>query len=176
MAGVLCALGGNRPFTVLKLASRTVSKLSPRLLSRQLRVGCRFCCRRRASEGAQLMKLLAAEDRPKNGAYLQQGLTEAGFTVHRVVTGSDALQHALSKAYDLMITASRTIANRSLDFSSQGAPRSARQFLPVVCVDTRQMGGAGEMAAKLSPYHQRYHERCLKSVDSSSKRNFYASN
>lgn len=36
--------------------------------------------------------------------------------------------------------------------------------------------GAGEMGAKISPYHQRYQERCLKSVDSSSKRNFYASN
>lgn len=49
------------------------------------------------------MKLLVAEDEPKIGAYLQQGLTEAGFTVDRVVTGTDALQYALSKAYDLLI-------------------------------------------------------------------------
>ncbi|MEX5684841.1 heavy metal response regulator transcription factor [Pseudomonas silesiensis] len=49
------------------------------------------------------MKLLVAEDEPKIGAYLQQGLTEAGFTVDRVVTGTDALQHALSEAYDLLI-------------------------------------------------------------------------
>jgi len=49
------------------------------------------------------MKLLVAEDEPKTGAYLQQGLTEAGFTVDRVVTGTDALQSALSEAYDLLI-------------------------------------------------------------------------
>ncbi|MND66482.1 Transcriptional activator protein CopR [compost metagenome] len=49
------------------------------------------------------MKLLVAEDEPKIGAYLQQGLTEAGFTVDRVVTGTDALQYALSEAYDLLI-------------------------------------------------------------------------
>ncbi len=49
------------------------------------------------------MKLLVAEDEPKTGVYLQQGLTEAGFTVDRVMTGTDALQHALSEAYDLLI-------------------------------------------------------------------------
>ena len=49
------------------------------------------------------MKLLVAEDEPKTGIYLQQGLTEAGFNVDRVMTGTDALQHALSEAYDLLI-------------------------------------------------------------------------
>lgn len=49
------------------------------------------------------MKLLVAEDEPKTGTYLQQGLTEAGFTVDRVLTGTDALQHARSEAYDLLI-------------------------------------------------------------------------
>jgi two-component system, OmpR family, copper resistance phosphate regulon response regulator CusR len=49
------------------------------------------------------MKILVAEDEPKTGVYLQQGLTEAGFTVDRVVTGDDALQHALSEAYSLLI-------------------------------------------------------------------------
>ncbi|MDI9777079.1 response regulator [Pseudomonas putida] len=49
------------------------------------------------------MKLLVAEDEPKTGVYLQQGLTEAGFTVDRVMTGTDALQHAQSEAYDLLI-------------------------------------------------------------------------
>ena len=49
------------------------------------------------------MKLLVAEDEPKTGVYLQQGLTEAGFIVDRVVTGTDALQQALSEAYDLLI-------------------------------------------------------------------------
>jgi len=49
------------------------------------------------------MKLLVAEDEPKTGSYLQQGLTEAGFTVDRVTTGTDALQYALSEVYDLLI-------------------------------------------------------------------------
>ncbi|NKQ12101.1 DNA-binding response regulator [Stutzerimonas zhaodongensis] len=49
------------------------------------------------------MKLLVAEDEPKTGIYLQQGLTEAGFTVDRVMNGTDAAQHALSEAYDLLI-------------------------------------------------------------------------
>lgn len=49
------------------------------------------------------MKLLVAEDELKTGVYLQQGLTEAGFNVDRVMTGIDALQYALSEAYDLLI-------------------------------------------------------------------------
>jgi two-component system, OmpR family, copper resistance phosphate regulon response regulator CusR len=49
------------------------------------------------------MKLLVAEDEPKTGTYLQQGLTEAGFTVDRVLNGTDAAQHALNEAYDLLI-------------------------------------------------------------------------
>ena len=49
------------------------------------------------------MKLLVAEDEPKTGTYLQQGLTEAGFTVDRVENGTDAAQHALHGEYDLLI-------------------------------------------------------------------------
>ena len=49
------------------------------------------------------MKLLVAEDEPKTGTYLQQGLSEAGFTVDRVTSGTDALQHVLSVPYDLLI-------------------------------------------------------------------------
>ncbi|MDH4653886.1 heavy metal response regulator transcription factor [Pseudomonas sp. JS3066] len=49
------------------------------------------------------MKLLVAEDEPKTGTYLQQGLSEAGFNVDRVMAGTDALQHALSESYDLLI-------------------------------------------------------------------------
>jgi len=56
---------------------------------------------RRAEE--RDMKLLVAEDEPKTGTYLQQGLSEAGFTVDRVTTGTDALQHSLSMPYDLLI-------------------------------------------------------------------------
>ena len=49
------------------------------------------------------MKLLVAEDEPKTGIYLQQGLNEAGFTVDRVITGSEALHQALNETYDLLI-------------------------------------------------------------------------
>ncbi|MBW8335888.1 MAG: response regulator, partial [Pseudomonas sp.] len=49
------------------------------------------------------MKLLVAEDEPKTGTYLQQGLSEAGFTVDRVENGTDAAQHALHTTYDLLI-------------------------------------------------------------------------
>ncbi len=49
------------------------------------------------------MKLLVAEDEPKTGMYLQQGLVEAGFSVDRVVTGTEALHQALSETYDLLI-------------------------------------------------------------------------
>lgn len=49
------------------------------------------------------MKLLVAEDEPKTGIYLQKGLTEAGFSVDRVITGIDALQHVLDISYDLLI-------------------------------------------------------------------------
>ena len=44
--------------------------------------------------GNTFMKLLVAEDEPKTGTYLQQGLSEAGFTVDRVENGTDAAQHA----------------------------------------------------------------------------------
>jgi two-component system copper resistance phosphate regulon response regulator CusR len=43
------------------------------------------------------MRILVAEDEPKIGAYLQQGLSEAGFAVERVGNGNDALQHALEE-------------------------------------------------------------------------------
>ncbi|WP_018926362.1 heavy metal response regulator transcription factor [Pseudomonas umsongensis] len=49
------------------------------------------------------MKLLLAEDEPRIGTYVQQGLNEAGFNVDLVITGSNALQHALNDAYDLLI-------------------------------------------------------------------------
>jgi len=54
-------------------------------------------------ERDESMKLLVAEDEPKTGIYLQQGLSEAGFTVDRVTTGTDALQAVLSAPYDLLI-------------------------------------------------------------------------
>ncbi len=35
------------------------------------------------------MRLLVAEDEPKIGIYLEQGLTEAGFNVDRFTNGKD---------------------------------------------------------------------------------------
>lgn len=49
------------------------------------------------------MKILVAEDEPKIGMYLLQGLLEAGFSVDRVVTGTEALHQAQNEAYDLLI-------------------------------------------------------------------------
>jgi two-component system copper resistance phosphate regulon response regulator CusR len=49
------------------------------------------------------MKLLVAEDEPKTGTYLQQGLGEAGFSVDRVTSGTDAVQQVLNEPYDLLI-------------------------------------------------------------------------
>ncbi|MFC3607924.1 heavy metal response regulator transcription factor [Stutzerimonas tarimensis] len=49
------------------------------------------------------MKLLVAEDEPKTGLYLQQGLSEAGFVVDRVTDGAEALHRALGEPYDLLI-------------------------------------------------------------------------
>jgi two-component system copper resistance phosphate regulon response regulator CusR len=49
------------------------------------------------------MKILLAEDEPKTGAYLQQGLSEAGFSVDWLSNGTDALQQAMSDIYDLLI-------------------------------------------------------------------------
>ncbi|MDP3845949.1 MAG: heavy metal response regulator transcription factor [Pseudomonas sp.] len=49
------------------------------------------------------MKILVAEDEPKTGLYLHQGLSEAGFVVDRLTNGSDALQAALGETYDLLI-------------------------------------------------------------------------
>lgn len=49
------------------------------------------------------MKLLVAEDEPKTGLYLQQGLSEAGFVVDLVTSGTDAFQSSVGAPYDLLI-------------------------------------------------------------------------
>jgi two-component system copper resistance phosphate regulon response regulator CusR len=49
------------------------------------------------------MKILVAEDEPKTGLYLQQGLNEAGFLVDLVIDGLDALHQAQGTRYDLLI-------------------------------------------------------------------------
>ena len=49
------------------------------------------------------MRLLIVEDEVKTGAYLQQGLSEAGFTIDVAITGEDGLHHATTSVYDLII-------------------------------------------------------------------------
>jgi two-component system copper resistance phosphate regulon response regulator CusR len=49
------------------------------------------------------VRLLIVEDEVKTGAYLQQGLNEAGFTVDVATTGEDGLHHAMTSVYDLII-------------------------------------------------------------------------
>lgn len=49
------------------------------------------------------MKILIVEDEPKTGAYLRQGLIEAGFTVDLADDGADGLHLALQGDYDLLL-------------------------------------------------------------------------
>ncbi|MHB1353920.1 MAG: heavy metal response regulator transcription factor [Thiobacillus sp.] len=49
------------------------------------------------------MKILIVEDEPKTGAYLRQGLTEAGFVTDLAREGWEGLELAKSGHYDLVI-------------------------------------------------------------------------
>ncbi len=49
------------------------------------------------------MKILIAEDEPKTGGYLRQGLGEAGYVVDLVANGLDALHVAQDGLHDLII-------------------------------------------------------------------------
>jgi two-component system copper resistance phosphate regulon response regulator CusR len=49
------------------------------------------------------VRLLIVEDEVKTGSYLQQGLSEAGFTIDVAITGEDGLHHATTSVYDLII-------------------------------------------------------------------------
>lgn len=49
------------------------------------------------------MKILIAEDEPKTGNYLRQGLAEAGFVVELARNGLDAQHLASTETYDLVI-------------------------------------------------------------------------
>ena len=49
------------------------------------------------------MKILIVEDELKTGAYVQQGLVEAGYVVDLDRDGTDGLHHALTEAYDLLV-------------------------------------------------------------------------
>lgn len=49
------------------------------------------------------MRILVVEDEPKAGEYLRKGLSESGFVVDWVQTGSEGLQLAVSDSYDLIV-------------------------------------------------------------------------
>lgn len=49
------------------------------------------------------MKILVVEDEEKTGAYLRQGLSEAGFVVDLVANGFDGIHMALNESYVLII-------------------------------------------------------------------------
>src|SRR3990167_1885464 len=49
------------------------------------------------------MRILVGEDGPKTGAFLRQGLTEAGFVVDLVDNGIDGMHQALTEDYSLAI-------------------------------------------------------------------------
>ncbi len=49
------------------------------------------------------MRVLIIEDEPKTGAYLKQGLTEAGFVADLVGDGRDGLHLALVEPFDLVV-------------------------------------------------------------------------
>ncbi len=49
------------------------------------------------------MKILVVEDEPKTGAYLKQGLTEAGFITDLASDGVDGIHLALAEDYDLVV-------------------------------------------------------------------------
>lgn len=49
------------------------------------------------------MKILIVEDEPKTGAYLKQGLSEAGFVVDLARDGLDGRHLALTEDYDLIV-------------------------------------------------------------------------
>ncbi|WP_145144883.1 heavy metal response regulator transcription factor [Pseudomonas duriflava] len=81
------------------------------------------------------MNLLIAEDEPKTGLYLQQGLSEAGFTVDRVMSGTEALEKALSGAYELLIL---DVMMPGLDgWAVLSALRAADKDMPVLFLTAR---------------------------------------
>ena len=81
------------------------------------------------------MKILIVEDEPKTGAYLQQGLREAGFTVDLAVTGPDGLHEAQHGNPDLLIL---DVMLPGMDgWQVLKALRASGQHLPVLFLTAR---------------------------------------
>ncbi|MBI4754157.1 MAG: heavy metal response regulator transcription factor [Betaproteobacteria bacterium] len=81
------------------------------------------------------MKILIVEDEPKTGAYVRQGLTEAGFVVDLARDGMDGLHLGLTEDYDLMVL---DVMLPSLDgWHVLQAIRKAGKHLPVLFLTAR---------------------------------------
>ncbi|TVP89052.1 MAG: response regulator [Pseudomonadaceae bacterium] len=81
------------------------------------------------------MKILVVEDEGKTGAYLQQGLIEAGFNTDLATNGTDALHNALTANYDLLIL---DVMLPGLDgWEVLAALRAAGQTIPVLFLTAR---------------------------------------
>jgi two-component system copper resistance phosphate regulon response regulator CusR len=83
------------------LASQPVREISPGLHVCYLPLGATRHCDN--SGRRTIVKILIVEDEPKTGDYLQQGLSEAGFTVELAVNGTDGLHVATLGDHDLLI-------------------------------------------------------------------------
>lgn len=81
------------------------------------------------------MKILVVEDEAKTGAYLQQGLVEAGFNTDLATNGTDALHSALTANYDVLIL---DVMLPGLDgWEVLAALRAAGQTIPVLFLTAR---------------------------------------
>lgn len=76
------------------------------------------------------MRILIAEDEPKTGAYLKQGLSEAGYVVDVVRDGIDAVHFVLSQDYTLVIL--DVMLPKKDGWSVLRAIRDAQRDMPVL--------------------------------------------
>ena len=81
------------------------------------------------------MKILVIEEEPKMAAYLNQGLSEAGFGAYLCRDGSEGLHSALTEAYDLVIL---DVALPNLDgWQVLRAIRRAGREVPILLLGAR---------------------------------------
>ena len=85
------------------------------------------------------MKILVIEDEPKAAAYLQQGLTEAGFTVDTMPDAESGLRAVGVAEYDLLICDVMLPARDG--FSVVEALRRGGRQLPILLVTARDQVG-----------------------------------
>jgi len=81
------------------------------------------------------MRILVIEDETKTAAYLQQGLTESGFTVEVCTSGDEGLSQALTTDNELIIL--DVMLPRRDGWSILGALRQARKQTPVLFLTAR---------------------------------------